>query len=309
MSKPSSESEPLISRSVAGRCSNENRSINNESNEVNQHFALDNETVLQFLRGNTKAEDKSCRKRTLIQEQAGSKRQCTVPVEAPMRLPSYEEDKNQSLLAWLANSEPEKDLDYLTFLEAPPNPNSNLPADLNVETNYQQSDFFTNNNEVAPRTSPNFGCRSQSHDDIKKAIREKVNINKHNKVFDETSFIENVTSDKLPLQMQNSLDRFLDSFTSFEKSPLYTADQSVVFYDDAKTPSSLPLQSPNIPSPLLNQSLSDSELHFNSAERTEMSIIEANKNEFFASSNSETDLSKVLDDNDLFSQLDSLLDL
>ena len=240
------------------------------------------------------------------QEHVETKRQCTMSIETQSQLPSFEEDKSQSLLAWLASAEPETD--YLTFLQVPPDSAQYESTDANMHIYQSTQSNGGNDQDVLANTHQSLTQRSTSHAEVRKALRAKVGITRQEKVFDESVLMENVVPEKLPIQTQNSLDRFLDSFTNVENSFKYDSEPTAaVFSDDAKTPSSLPLQSPNIPSPLLDQSLSDSELHLRNVDKTDLSVLNVDKNELFRSSNSETDLSKILDDEDLLSQLDSIL--
>ena len=267
----------------------------------NKKQKISDQVIQRFLLGkNLMVESASGRKRTHSQEQTKTKRQCLVSIQSTPKL-SEMEDKNKSLLAWLANSEPENEIvNYMEYLEAPENKEQSKTAkELRQRNGLNGTDVETTvvSRSFQPITTQRYIISDEA---------KKVEFLRQNSLCEEyfVTDIESKIAPKVPLQTQNSLDRFLDTFTPVDSDPNYPSNPSSLGSEGVKTPVSLPLQSPEIPSPILNQSLSDSELHLSE----DIGNCVRDTDYFRRFGNSENDMSTVLDESDLLSQLDSILD-
>ena len=265
-----------------------------QANEVDGK-KVDEQIIQKFLMGkNYVLDNNSGRKRPLPQEYSIFKRQCVAPVDPDISL-SNQEEKNKSLLAWLANSEPETDVDYMSFLEVPDK----------GKIRPQRSSCQDMQKPVGPALDTCVATASPQP----LLTQRYVALNHESSIATEPLRQEKPREDyfvvdldaKIPtkpsLQPQNSFDRFLENFTPVELT--YPSNPPSLGSDGEKTPASLPLQSPEIPSPILCQSISDSELHMGQ----EM----ADRNYFRPLGDPDNDLTRALDE-DFLNQLDDMLD-
>ena len=266
-----------------------------ESNEAEKKQANDG-VVQRLLNGKTYACDvTNNRKRSLLQEQCAFKRHCSATVETAAFLSNNFEEKNKSLLAWLANSDPEDDVDYMSFIETPEKGQNKLQG-----SNYLNPKLKSSANETCMLSSssqPIFTQHYVSHPESK-----RHEILRPEKPREDCYVLEldSKTRANTPLQPRSSFDRLLENFTPIEYN--HPSNTPSLGSDGEKTPVSLPLQSPEIPSPLLGQSISDSELHLS---QDHLDIVD--KNYFRSIGNPENDWSKALDEVDFINQLDDIL--
>ena len=268
------------------------------------------EEIERFLLGDYSDENINVRKRhSPTHEHSDAKKQCKMPLQSATRFSTFDEEKNKSLLAWLASSEPEaKEVDYASHAE--PSENHHQVLHQKTESIIPVSDINRmNSSPVAlPNNLPYLTQRSTSHEEVRKALRAKVNTGQQGSSSDENKCEEPDfnASNKIPLQAQSSLDRFLDSFNISELDLTYSCNPNNLGSEGASTPSSIPLPSPSISSPLLSQSHSDSELHLCDGFA---SLAPDDKSDLFRrTSSSENDLIKVLEETDIFSQLENIFD-
>ncbi|CAK8686443.1 unnamed protein product [Clavelina lepadiformis] len=213
------------------------------------------------------------------------------------------EEKHRSMLEWLSNTEPDEEIDYMSFLGASTPPNKDNPP------------ISVNNTATGTKMSANFTThatqRSLSHEEVRKALRAKVEGTKCEVMKQDIT--------KMPLRPKDSIDRFLDTLTA---SPMNNSEreQQKQCPSDSMSPVSDKLPRDQISDaspPSLLHSLSDSELQSIDGRRTSADPAPPTAPIFRTISNSESfpNLSKATgatdchENADFLSQLGYILDL